>query len=134
MDIIFPVLIGILVATPGILLPGLINMTAAKISLRDGKSCAVVFAAGATFIVLIQSYIAVSFAKFISRRPDIINLLEEVGLGIFVLLTVYFIFIAKKPQQKEDEDEPVKLRSRTSCFFWEYCFRYLTFFQFHIMW
>ncbi|KGO79895.1 lysine transporter LysE [Flavobacterium beibuense] len=117
MDIIFPVLIGILVATPGILLPGLINMTAAKISLRDGKSCAVVFAAGATFIVLIQSYIAVSFAKFISRRPDIINLLEEVGLGIFVLLTVYFIFIAKKPQQKEDEDEPVKLRSRTSCFF-----------------
>ena len=116
MDIILPLLLGIAVATPGIMLPGLINMTAAKISVRDGRACAVVFSIGATVIVFIQSYIAVSFAKFISKRDDIINLLEEVGLGIFVLLTIYFIFIAKKPQSKDD-DEPVKMRSRTGCFF-----------------
>src|SRR5690606_21752063 len=116
MDIIFPVLIGILVATPGILLPGLINMTAAKISLRDGKSGPVLVAAAATLVVLTQSYIAVSRSRLISRRPYSIRLPEEVGRCIFVLLTTYFIFIAKRPPPREDEDGPVKLRSRTSCF------------------
>lgn len=116
MDIALPLIIGFIVAAIGIVLPGLLNMTAAKISLTDGRQRAVVFAAGAVTIVFIQTYIAVSFAKFINRRPDIIELLEEVGLVIFVLLTIYFLFIAGKKKPKVD-DEVVKLRSMTGNFF-----------------
>lgn len=116
MGIVLPLLFGIVISALGIALPGLINMTAAKISVRDGRDRAIVFSLGATVIVFVQTYIAVSFAKFINRRPDIIYLLEEIGLGIFTLLTIYFLFIAKKPEPKDEEDV-VDLRSHTGNFF-----------------
>lgn len=96
MDIVLPLILGIVISAAGIMLPGLINMTAAKISLKEGRRRAVVFALGATTVVFFQTYIAVSFAKFINSRPDIIEILEETGLVIFTLLTIFFLFIAKK--------------------------------------
>ena len=116
MDIALPLIIGFFVSSVGILLPGLLNMTAAKISLRDGRQRAVVFAMGASTVIFIQTYIAVSFAKFINSHPEIIELLEEVGFGIFTVLTVYFLFLAKRKKPKVEE-EVVKLRSRTGNFF-----------------
>lgn len=116
MDFILPVVLGFFIAAAGILLPGLLNITAAKIGLREGRQRALIFALGATTIIFIQTYIAVSFAKFINSRPDIIHLLEEMGLGVFTVLTIYFLFFAKKPKPKLD-DEVVVLRSRTGEFF-----------------
>jgi threonine/homoserine/homoserine lactone efflux protein len=116
MDIILPLLIGLVVSAVGVALPGLINMTAAKVSLNDGRVRAMVFAAGATSIVFIQTYIAISFAKFINSHPDIINLLQEIGLGIFAVLTFYFLFFAKKPPVKKHSGK-ADVNSRTSRFF-----------------
>ncbi len=100
MEIVLPVVLGIALAAAGISLPGLLNITAAKISLNEGRQRAVIFTLGATTIIFVQTYIAVSFAKFINSRPDIIYLLEEMGLGIFAVLTIYFLFFAKKPKPK----------------------------------
>jgi threonine/homoserine/homoserine lactone efflux protein len=108
--------LGIVISAAGIALPGLINMTAAKISLKEGRQRAVIFALGATTVVFFQTYIAVSFAKFINSRPDIIYILEEAGLIIFVSLTIFFFFIAKKKKKKKEKDV-VKLGSRTGNFF-----------------
>lgn len=116
MDFILPFALGIIVAAPGIMLPGLLNITAAKISLREGRQRAVIFALGATSVIFVQAYIAVSFAKFINSRPDIIDLLQEIGLIIFGVLTAYFLLFAKNPKPK-DEEKVVKLRSRTGEFF-----------------
>ncbi|WP_297332749.1 LysE family transporter [Flavobacterium sp.] len=116
MDFILPVVLGFFIAAAGILLPGLLNITAAKIGLREGRQRAMIFALGATSVIFIQTYIAVSFAKFINSRPDIIHLLEEMGLGVFTVLTIYFLFFAKKPKPKL-EDEVVVLRSRTGEYF-----------------
>jgi len=116
MDIILPLLLGIVISAAGIMLPGLINMTAAKIGIREGRRRAVVFALGATTVVFFQTYIAVSFAKFINSRPDIISILEETGLVIFSLLTIFFLFIAKKKKPK-DEDEIIKQKSFTGNYF-----------------
>lgn len=116
MGIALPLIIGFIASAIGILLPGLVNMTAAKISMRDGRQRAVVFALGAVSVIFIQTYIAVSFAKFINRRPDIIGMLEEIGFGIFALLTIYFLVFAGKKKPKVEEDV-VKLRSRTGNFF-----------------
>lgn len=114
MAIAMALLWGILLSAVGIALPGLINMTAAKISVRDGRTRAVYFAVGATVVVFFQTYIAVAFAKFINSRPDIIYLLQEIGLGLFALLTIYFFFIAKKPKLKEEDS---KIRTKTGRFF-----------------
>lgn len=116
MHIILPLALGIALSSVGVALPGLLNMTAAKISLKEGRQRAVIFALGATTIVFFQTYIAVSFAKFLYSRPDIIYILEETGLVIFSLLTIYFLFIARKKKKKRKKDV-VKLTSRTSNFF-----------------
>lgn len=114
MNYFMPLILGFTVASIGITPPGLLNMTAAKLSVRDGRNKAIMFALGATFTVLFQTYLAVLFAKFIDRNPEIINLLQEIGLGIFVLLTVYFFTIANKPKKPQEE---LKMKSKTSRFF-----------------
>ena len=93
MRIVLPVFLGLFLSSAGIVLPGLLNMTAAKISLKEGRQRALLFALGATLIIFFQTYIAVSFAKFLYRRPDIIYMLEEIGLIIFLMLTLFFFFI-----------------------------------------
>lgn len=116
MEILLPLLLGFVMSSIGVALPGLLNMTAAKISLKEGRQRALVFALGASVVVFFQTYIAVSFAKFLNSRPDIIAILEETGLVIFSILTLYFLFIAKKKKIKKGKDI-VKLKSRTSNFF-----------------
>ncbi|WP_177730216.1 MULTISPECIES: LysE family transporter [Flavobacterium] len=114
MNYFMPLILGFTAASIGITPPGLLNMTAAKVSVRDGRNKAVMFALGATLTVLFQTYMAVLFAKFIDRNPDVINLLQEIGLGIFVLLTIYFFTAANKPKKQKEE---LKMRSKTSRFF-----------------
>lgn len=116
MEIVLPLLLGIVISAAGIILPGLINMTAAKIAIKEGRRRAVVFALGATTVVFFQTYVAVSFAKFINSRPDIIEILEETGLVIFTVLTIFFLFIAKKKKPKA-EKKLAKQNSYTGNFF-----------------
>ncbi len=114
MFVILPFFIGLIIAFAGVTPPGLINMTAAKISLQEGKSRAVIFAIGATIIILIQIFIAVLFARFIDKNPNIIILFREVGLAIFSVLTFYFFWTSKNPKPLKKE---IKLRSKKSRFF-----------------
>ncbi|MGK4566882.1 lysine transporter LysE [Flavobacterium sp. 3HN19-14] len=69
---------------------------------------------GATLIVLIQTFVAVLFARFIENNPEIVILLREVGLAIFVILTVYFFWWANRPKPGKEEE---KLHSKKSRFF-----------------
>ena len=41
------------------------------------------------------------FARIINIRPDIVILLREIGFAIFGSLTIYFLWIAKKPKIKK---------------------------------
>lgn len=116
MRIVLPLALGTVISLLGTLLPGLLNMTAARVSLRDGRKRAVIYCLGAVTVIFFQVYIAVSFAKFINRNPDIIDMLQEVGIGIFGLLTIYFLFIAKKPITKQEE-EAVSVKSKTGRYF-----------------
>lgn len=114
MGFALPLFLGFLTSSVGITPPGLINMTAAKVSLREGRTQALVFAAGASVVVLFQALVAVLFAKFLDKHPEIVIMFREVGLAIFAALTVYFFLTAKKtkPQKKE-----IKLHSKKSRFF-----------------
>lgn len=114
MNLLPPFFIGFIVAAIGITPPGLINMTAAKVSLKDGRNEAISFAVGATVIVFFQTFLALLFANFINSHPNIISLLQEIGLFIFIGLTIYFFWKAKKPKLPKSE---MKVRSKTNRFF-----------------
>lgn len=114
MTFALPLFLGFLTSTIGIIPPGLINMTAAKVSIQEGRTRAFVFAIGAVLIVFLQTFLAVVFAKFIDKNPAVIILLREVGLVIFTALTFYFFFNSKKTKRK---DSTLKLRSKRSRFF-----------------
>jgi threonine/homoserine/homoserine lactone efflux protein len=101
MNFITPLFLGFATAVVGIIPPGLINMTAAKVNLKEGNRNAFSFVLGAIIVIFFQAYLAILFAQLINSRPDIIILLREVGFGIFFLLTIFFLFIAKKPKIKK---------------------------------
>jgi len=76
--------------------PGLLNMTAAKISLKEGYSRGIMFSIGVCIIVVVQTYVAVIFARYLSNHPDVIDILQRVALVIFVLITIFYLVFAKK--------------------------------------
>lgn len=101
MDLIISLLSGFVSAFIGVAPPGLLNMTAAKISVKEGKRNALWFILGAVVVIFFQVFLAVLFARIINVRPDIVILLREVGFGIFGTLTIYFFWLAKKPKIKK---------------------------------
>lgn len=114
MAVFIPLFSGFLAAFIGIIPPGLINMTAAKINLKEGKKNALWFVVGAIVVIFFQVYLAVLFARVIDNRPDVLTLLREVGFVIFAILTIYFLFIAKEKKAKKSK---IKKSSKKSRFF-----------------
>lgn len=114
MNYITPLFFGFISAFIGIIPPGLINMTAAKVNHKEGKRNALWFVLGAILVICFQVFFAILFAKTINRRPDLITLMREIGFGIFTALTIYFLLIAKKPKVKSKK---LKNKSKTKRFF-----------------
>ncbi|MCZ8230192.1 LysE family transporter [Flavobacterium sp.] len=106
--------LGFISAFVGISPPGLINMTAVKVNLKEGKRTAMWFVLGAVIIIFFQTFLALLFARVIDKSPSLILLLREIGCVIFALLTVYFLFVAKKPKLKGGN---IKKYSNSSRFF-----------------
>ncbi|GGF00352.1 LysE family transporter [Flavobacterium limi] len=115
MTYLTPLFSGFIAAVIGIIPPGLLNMTAAKINLKEGKKNALWFVIGAVLVILFQVTVAVLFARVIDNRPDIVTLLREIGFVTFSFLTIYFLFIAKKPTGKKKSK--IKKSSKKSRFF-----------------
>ncbi|WP_298556457.1 LysE family transporter [uncultured Algibacter sp.] len=114
MNITFIFFLGLFFAMIGVVPPGLLNMTAAKISLKEGYVRGIVFSAGVCVIVLIQTYLASIFARYLSKHPEVIGVLRGVALVIFILVTIYFLFVAKSGGKQQIEP---KIRSKHSRFF-----------------
>ncbi|MDH7912107.1 LysE family transporter [Winogradskyella sp. SYSU M77433] len=97
--------LGLFVALIGVIPPGLLNMTAARISLKEGAGRGIMFSTGVSIIVFIQTYIAAIFARYLSNRPDIVEILQRVAFVIFVLITIYFLVLASKQGEKKIDKE-----------------------------
>jgi threonine/homoserine/homoserine lactone efflux protein len=106
--------LGLIFALIGVIPPGLLNMTAAKISLKEGYVRGIMFSVGVCVIVIFQTYIAAIFARYISNHQDVVDILQRVAFVIFVLITVYFLLIAKN-QTKPNVESTIK--SKHSRFF-----------------
>ncbi len=105
MTFLYNLLIGFSAAFVGTLPPGLINMYASKVSMSEGRKRGYMFSLGVCTIVMLQTYIALVFAKYIDQHPEIVALLQKIALGIFIALTIYFIFIAKDTRKEVKHEE-----------------------------
>ncbi len=114
MDITYIFFLGLFFALIGVIPPGLLNMTAAKISLKEGHVRGIVFSIGVTITVFIQTYIAAIFARYLSKHPEVIDVLRSIALVLFIGITIYFLFIAKATIKKEIKP---KIKSKHSRFF-----------------
>lgn len=114
MNITFIFFLGLFVGLIGIIPPGLLNMTAAKISLKEGHVRGVMFSVGVCIIVLVQTYLATIFASYLSSHFEVVDILQRVAFVIFVLITIYFLLIAKKEPTQIVEP---RIRSKHSRFF-----------------
>ena len=103
------------IALVGVVPPGLLNMNAAKISLKEGHIRGVMFSIGVCIIVCIQTYIAAIFARYMTNHPEVVDILQRVAFVIFVLITVYFLLLAQK--QKKQQMVAPKIKSKHSRFF-----------------
>lgn len=114
MDITVIFFLGLIIALVGVIPPGLLNMTAAKISLKEGSNRGILFSVGVCVIVCLQTYLAAIFAKYLSNHPEVIDILQRVAFVIFILITIYFLLLARK-QPKPNVDANIK--SKHSRFF-----------------
>lgn len=113
-DLIILFFITFSAALLGVVPPGLINITAAKISTQKGKMNGVIFAIGASLIVLIQAIIAVLISKYLYKNREVIDTLLKVALVIFILLGIYFFITARKKKGKRIR--MVKVSKKSSFF------------------
>ncbi len=101
MNITIVFFLGLIFALIGVIPPGLLNMTAAKISLKEGYVRGIMFSVGVCITVIFQTYIAAIFARYISNHQEVVDILQRVAFVVFVLITVYYLLIAKnQPKPK----------------------------------
>ncbi len=115
MTFIAPLILGFGIAFLAVILPGLINMTAAKISIQEGKSESISFAVGASTVVFLQTFVAVLFARFISQHFEIVKTLQEIAVLVFTILSIYFFWVAKKPKKIKTAS---KVKGKSNRFFY----------------
>ena len=96
MNYILPIVIGFFASFLGFLAPSMLNMTTARISIEKGKKEGILFALGASSIVFIQGFIAVTFTKYLVANPDVIKQFKTAGIFVLLALSVFFFIQARK--------------------------------------
>ena len=112
MNISIVFLLGLSFAFVGVIPPGMLNMSAAKISLKEGHVRGFVFSIGVCIIVGFQTYLALIFAKYLSQHPDVVDVLKRVALVLFILISIYFFLLAKSDASPQEVDASKSKKSR----------------------
>ena len=112
MEISIVFLLGLLFAFIGVIPPGMLNMSAAKISLKEGHVRGFVFSIGVCVTVGVQTYLALIFAKYLNQHPDVVDVLKRVALVLFVLISIYFFLLAKRQISPQKVDASKSKKSR----------------------
>ena len=96
MEFVQTFFLAVLVAFIGFVPPGMINMTALKRSLELNRKEATLFVLGAVSIILVQAFLAVTFAKYLVRNPNIVANLTYAAIVVFLALSIMFFMQARR--------------------------------------
>ena len=87
---------GVFFSFVGSITPSMLNMTALKISLENGKKEINKYALGVSLVVFPQAYIAILLTEYIAENLSILETLQKIGIVIFIFLSFYFYRESKK--------------------------------------
>ena len=99
MDLMTHFIIGFLVAFIGSIPPSMLNMTALKTRLNTNAKETKKYILGVSTVVLLQTYIAVYLSKYVLENPTILEVISQLGIVIFLLLSMYFYKESNKEKQ-----------------------------------
>ncbi len=100
MKLLFLFFLGFLFSFAGSITPSLLNMTALKVSLANGKKAAYKYAFAVAIIVVPQIIIAVTLTNFLADNPSILVTLEKIATIIFIFLSYYYYKESRKSKIK----------------------------------
>ncbi|ALM20810.1 lysine exporter protein (LYSE/YGGA) [Nonlabens sp. MIC269] len=95
MDSFWHFVFGFSVGFIGVIPPGLLNLTAAKISVNQGRRAAVLFCVGASLVVVAQVYVGVFFSKLLTDNQQVLIALERFAIIAFFALSIFFFIKAR---------------------------------------
>ena len=102
MTFLLAIFLGLIISIGGIIIPGMLNMTIAKISIKESQKQALNFALGAVVVVFIQSFLGTYFAKFLDANPVFSEGLKKIGTFIFIALTIAFAIMGFNSKKKKE--------------------------------
>ena len=113
MTFVLAIFLGLIISIGGIIVPGMLNMTIAKISINENQKQALSFAFGAVVVVFIQCFFGTYFAKFLDANPVFSEGLKKIGTFIFIGLTIAFIIMGINAKKKKNIEVTIeKKRNR----------------------
>lgn len=101
MSFVIHLTLGFGMAFLGLVPPGMLNMTAVRTSIEKGLKSGLRFSAGAASVVIIQAFIALTFAKYLSTHPEVFEILKKAAIVIFLALAYFFYTQARKKFKAE---------------------------------
>ncbi|RMG85251.1 MAG: hypothetical protein D6714_06260 [Bacteroidetes bacterium] len=111
MDFVLYFFLGFTLSFIGSMPLGIINMTVAQTSIRQGLKMGILVSAGAAFVELIQAFVALKFTWLFVENPSVESALNLIALLIFWGLGIYYIFLAKNATPHTAETErPSRMR------------------------
>ena len=116
MTFVLAIFLGLIISIGGIIIPGMLNMTIAKISIKESQKQALNFALGAVVVVFIQSFLGTYFAKFLDANPVFSEGLKKIGTFIFIALTIAFAIMGFNAKKKKEIE--VKIDKKRNRFFY----------------
>ncbi len=96
MQYISHLFLGFIMAFVSLVPPGMLNMTAVRTRIERNRKDALLFSLGAALVVIPQAYIALAFAKYFVKHPEVIDRLKIGGIVVLFTLSVFFFFQARK--------------------------------------
>lgn len=84
------IVFGFLVGFVGIIPPGLLNLTAAKIRMSKSFESAIYFIVGACIVVVGQVYLGVFFSRLITENDLVLQIMERFSVIVFLAISIFF--------------------------------------------
>lgn len=103
-------LYGLVVSYLGSIAPGVLNLNAIDVSIKQGVRQSIIFSMAVACIEFLQASIGVSFSHYLSQRTHILDALEMSSIPLFLIIGI--VFWLQKPSDPNTENTEQKNKQR----------------------
>ena len=99
------VCLGFIIAALGSITPSFLNLTVVKFSLRSGRRSALFLIGGFATVLFFQANLGAYLSSVLMENSEYITLIQQVGTGILILLSLNFFRLYKTSKLKKKKIE-----------------------------